>query len=50
MKSGDQAKLEKVWCVLEKRWLSRFNADTYVTTKRQLNSKEISKNKLNVNA
>jgi hypothetical protein len=49
MKSDDQAKLEKVWCALEKRWLSRFNADTYVTTKRQLNSKEILKNKLNAN-
>jgi hypothetical protein len=41
MNSADQAKLEKVWCALEKRWLTRFVADSYVTTKRQLNSKEI---------
>ncbi len=50
MKPDEQAKLEKVWCVLEKRWLSRLSADTYVTTKRQLNTKEILKNKLNTNS
>jgi hypothetical protein len=46
MKPLEKAKLEKVWCVLEKRWLTRFEADTYVTTKRQLSTKEIVMNKL----
>jgi hypothetical protein len=38
--------LEKVWDVLEKRWLDRYVADTYVTTKRQLSSREIAKFRL----
>ncbi len=38
--------LVKVWDVFEKRWLDRYDADTYVTVKRQLNSKEIAKFRL----
>jgi hypothetical protein len=45
--TAEQRKLlAKVWDVLEKRCLDRYDADTYVTTKRQLSSKEIAKFRL----
>jgi hypothetical protein len=45
--TSEQRKLlAKVWDVLEKRWLDRYDADTYVTGKRQLSSKEIAKLRL----
>ena len=50
MKPDEKQKLTKVWCVLEKRLLSRFDADTYVTSKRQLNSKEIAGHQLGKSA
>jgi hypothetical protein len=46
MKPEERAKLPRAWCVLEKRWLLRFDANTYVVSKRQLNSKEIAKHQL----
>lgn len=47
MKPDEKQKLSKVWCVLEKRLLSRFDADNYVTSKRQLNSREVTTHQLN---
>ncbi len=43
MTTGEIAKLERAWCVLEKRWMSRWDADSYVVSKRQLNGKEVAK-------
>ncbi len=43
MTSDGRKQLERVWDVLEKRWLDRYDSDTYVTAKRQLNRKEIAK-------
>jgi hypothetical protein len=43
MTNEQRKPLAKAWDVLEKRWVDRIDADTYVTQKRQLNSKEIAK-------
>jgi hypothetical protein len=46
LKPDARAKLVRVFDILEKRWVSRFDADCYVIKKRQLSSKEIVKHRL----
>jgi hypothetical protein len=46
MTSEQRKQLARVWDVLEKRFIDAYEADRYVTAKRQLNSKEIARLRL----
>lgn len=47
-KEEDKKKWPRVYDVLEKKWVSLWDATRYVTTKRQLNSKEIAQHRLRI--